>query len=193
MFVPRLESTMLLKTLCLLHILDIVVSLNLCGENHTDNVNNYAFSFSNYTVQNCGCSDIEPCITKCCKPGYYLEHRTCKKRNTSKPFTITVYDSEANVPVKEFEFPSNFKVDLLQCKFFVLKPYENVSDQFRITTEGTLWYPSLDKYYENDQYCIEHTANNDELKACICFDDDPKVILIGTVFDAGDFSSQVGC
>lgn len=161
-------------------------SLNLCSENNEENLNNYTFVTDyNYTLQNCGCTSNGPCITKCCKPGFYLEHRICKKHNnfSSPQFSITVYDYEENVPENEYyTFPHNFKVAMLECTFMVLKPYENETDKFFIKNDGVLWYSHLNLYYENDQYCIEHAGDNKELMACVCAKNTKDVNVIGRIF-----------
>ncbi|KAJ8940521.1 hypothetical protein NQ314_010682 [Rhamnusium bicolor] len=122
-------------------------SINLCG-NETVVYDNYTLS----KTENCGCKEIDSCVRKCCRNGFYHHHdenpheglsvSVCTKNNSAN-FSVPIYDGVR----KQYDLKDNFMIGMLDCKnqkwqYFKMS---NVDPRqaFYIQNNGSLYYPLL--------------------------------------------------
>lgn len=152
-----------------------VNGLDLCADPR-DNLTDFdSYVWKNHTTENCGCTD---CIRKCCKPGYYriLGTKLCVRNETEYSFTVPLYTDKTDY-VKNVSDINNFVVGPIYCEYFDLSyPFE----EFYVQTDGTVWVPMYNRYFYNDDYCVDESNGFTPL---LCVPAEPvKANAIGMYF-----------
>lgn len=121
------------------------MAVNFCFK---DNFTQTYFA-KNQTEQNCGC---EPCIRRCCKPGFTYKMRFCYGNSTDK-LNIPLYTNKTNLVKVLDDSYEHFVVGVPKCLMFRLSyPEEGFYIQERTKD---VWIPKFEKFYNSSRYCLD--------------------------------------
>lgn len=146
-----------------------IYSLDLCSFSEKNTTVADSYIWKNQSTKNCGCQN---CIRKCCKTGYFriLGSNLCFKNSTDYTFKVPVYTDENNY-VKDIDEINYFTVGPIYCAYF-----NYPAEDFYIQTDGTVWIPVFDRYFYNNQYCVDE---NNGLSLLLCIP--PEKVLLSAV------------
>lgn len=147
-----------------------VNTLDLCSFSDEDSPLGDSYLWKNLSTKNCGCDN---CIRKCCKPGYFriLGTKWCFKNATEYAFKVPVYENDVNY-AKDVVDINDFVVGPIYCDYF-----NYPADDYYVQTDGTVWVPTFDRYFYNDQYCVDE---NNGLSLILCLPSESiKINVVG--------------
>ncbi|KAG5896047.1 hypothetical protein JTB14_011042 [Gonioctena quinquepunctata] len=156
-------------------------------------------NYSPVSTKPCACRKTEPCIRKCCQPGFYhfhvedpgkriFESFCIRNESSQKLFTVPIYNKETKI-----HNSIEYTVCPMQCnnndawQYFKMNNL-NPEELYYIQKNGSLYYPhSKRKFYDNDRYCVDE---EDGLSVYLCYSpDDPATILSRIVSVLGIYYS----
>lgn len=150
-------------------------AFDLCETPTNDSSEIDSYVWKNASSKNCGCQD---CIRKCCKPGYsrVLGTKNCVRNASEYRFTVPLFTDRTEY-VKDVKETRNFIIGPVYCLYFDLNyPLE----EFYVQTDGTAWIPIYNRYFSNDEYCIDES---DGFTPLVCFPPEPvELNVFGTYF-----------
>lgn len=144
-------------------------TLDLCTFSNENSTVVDSYLWKNQSSKNCGCQN---CIRKCCKPGYFriLDTGLCYKNSTEYTFNVPVYIDDTRF-VKVVKEINDFIIGPICCEYF-----NYPSDDFYVQTDGTVWIPTFNRYFYNNQYCVDE-SNGFTLLLCL----PPEKVLLSVV------------
>ncbi|KAK9871567.1 hypothetical protein WA026_012949 [Henosepilachna vigintioctopunctata] len=149
--------------------LNTILCLDLCNTKELIRRNITSYRYKNEPIQECGCSNRNECVKKCCAVGYNIQMRECVWNGTTN-FTLPIY--KQNISVSNFT-PVNYLVGVLKhCDFFPRRPRLDLEDVFYLQENLNLFLPFDDKYLRPESFCLDFT-NEDGLIAISCIREPP--------------------
>ncbi|XP_056629658.1 G-protein coupled receptor Mth2-like isoform X6 [Diorhabda sublineata] len=109
------------------------------------------------------CDENVNCVRKCCGPGQIFKKK-CLPSNSSEPFSVPLYKNKYNY-IGIINNSTKFLIGELSCKMFKLNP-DIPTDAYFLQENGTLWVPTFNKFFGNDEYCLDES---NYLSAFLCF------------------------
>ncbi|KAK7085396.1 hypothetical protein SK128_025711 [Halocaridina rubra] len=117
------------------------------------------------------------CIRKCCPDDQILNFTNCVvPLDKSHLWTPTFYNG--TFPTFMAKPPNlQYLYGRMNCESFLLLPHSSANDSFYLQTNGTLYVPLYNIYYDPHIYCIDKLYVSKycpEEIALLCFEEDPS-------------------
>lgn len=150
--------------LVLLSLVTEMFTFDVCTEDNSTEIRSYYAK--NVTTKHCGC-EVESCVRKCCKPGFFYREKNCLRNNSTDLFKIPVHVNKT-VPTSELGKDGRFLVGLMNCRYFRINPLLP-NEKFYVQEDGTTWVPIYREFYKNSEYCVDELFGASIL---LCFPSD---------------------